>query len=219
MNTAAHRFLKFVFFPSMFIGVHLGLIPSSFADTASGFEKRWLSGQFFGEGANFGDFNHDGKMDVVSGPFIWDGPEFKNKHEYMEPAASDPLGYSKNFFAYAVDVNKDGWNDVVIIGFPGEEAFWYENPKDAKNNRLALARWLVHENDGDLRALRRKRRRLGRNAGVEADGRVLEPAPQRGERRGRVEYHVVPERHHPFAAERNGAERSAALTVGIGDLR
>jgi hypothetical protein len=109
------------------------------AETAPNFEKRWLSGQFFGEGANFGDFNHDGKMDVVSGPYIWDGPDFTLKHEYMAPAPSDPLGYSRNFFAYAVDVNHDGWNDIIIIGFPGEEAFWYENPKDSKNNR-----WTQH---------------------------------------------------------------------------
>ena len=46
------------------------------------YEKRWLSGMFFSEGATFGDFNHDGKSDVVSGPTIWDGPDFTIKHVY-----------------------------------------------------------------------------------------------------------------------------------------
>jgi hypothetical protein len=106
---------------------------------AQGFDKHWLTAIFYSEGANFGDFNHDGKLDVVSGPFIWDGPEFKDRHEYMPAVAIDPLGYSKNFFAFPCDVNHDGWDDIVIIGFPGEEAFWYANPKDPKNTR-----WTQH---------------------------------------------------------------------------
>src|SRR4051812_48987613 len=107
MNTDQHRFLRAVLLPSVFIGVHLWFQSPAVAD--SGFTKRWLSAQFFGEGANVGDFNHDGKPDVVSGPTIWDGPEFDVKHAFMEAKASDPLHYSKNFFAFASDFNGDGW--------------------------------------------------------------------------------------------------------------
>src|SRR5213593_4222783 len=103
----------------------------NFAQTT--YEKRWLSAQFFSEGATFGDFNHDGKLDVVSGPTIWDGPDFTIKHRYADYPAVDPLGYSKNMFAFAADINHDGWTDIIIIGFPGEECFWYENPRDNKN--------------------------------------------------------------------------------------
>jgi len=132
MNADTRRLIQ-VLFLSAFICVHLRLIPSCFAETDPHFEKRWLSGQFFSEGANFGDFNHDGKPDVVSGPTIWDGPNFTIKHNYMPPVAFDPLGYSKNFFAFARDLNGDGWDDIFIIGFPGEQAFWYENPKGESN--------------------------------------------------------------------------------------
>lgn len=109
------------------------------------FETKQLSNEFWSEGATFGDFNHDGKKDVASGPYWWEGPEFKNRHEYA-PATStfkqkdekgseeakngfDPLGYSKNFFAFSSDINKDGWDDILILGFPGEDSSWYENPK------------------------------------------------------------------------------------------
>src|SRR5687768_5257591 len=111
---------------SAFLGV-LGVLggPNLFAQS---FDKRWLSGVFYGEGANFGDFNKDGKLDVVSGPYIYDGPEFTVKREFMPREPSDPLHYSKNFFAYAHDFTKDGYDDVVIIGFPGQETHWYENP-------------------------------------------------------------------------------------------
>jgi hypothetical protein len=135
MNTDQHRWIK-PFFLSVFICVYLWLVPSSSAQT---YEKHWLTAIFYSEGAAFGDFNHDGKLDAASGPFIWDGPGFANRREFMPPAAVDPLAYSKNMFAFSADFNADGWDDIFIIGFPGEEAFWYENPKDEKNTR-----WTQH---------------------------------------------------------------------------
>jgi hypothetical protein len=109
------------------------------------FERKELSNEFWSEGANFGDFNHDGVNDVVSGPYWWEGPKFETRHEYAPATVSykrkaaggseemvkgvDPHGYSKNFFAFTFDFNKDGWTDILILGFPGEESAWYENPK------------------------------------------------------------------------------------------
>src|SRR6266550_8209225 len=46
------------------------------------FKKTQLSDKFWCEGANFGDFNHDGKPDVVSGPYWYEGPDFQKRHEY-----------------------------------------------------------------------------------------------------------------------------------------
>ena len=114
------------------------------------FKKIRLTDQFWSEGANFGDFNHDGKMDVVAGPYWYEGPTFQNRHEYYPathtfklkkadgteatiPGFEGSLGvnnaYSDNFFAFTYDFNKDGWDDILILGFPGENSSWYENPK------------------------------------------------------------------------------------------
>jgi hypothetical protein len=109
------------------------------------FKQIELSNEFWSEGANFGDFNKDGQNDIVSGPYWWAGPDFKQRREYAPATESfkskgddgteqtvrgvDPHGYSKNFFAFTHDINKDGWTDILILGFPGEESSWYENPK------------------------------------------------------------------------------------------
>src|SRR5688500_3675646 len=104
------------------------------------FDRKQLSDEFWSEGANFGDFNKDGQNDIVSGPYWWAGPTFEKKHEYYAPTQTfkrksedvteaqahgyDPHGYSKNFFAFTHDLNKDGWTDILILGFPGEESSW-----------------------------------------------------------------------------------------------
>ena len=134
------------------------LISSAADNTIHNFKKVQLTDKFWGEGAAFGDFNHDGKADVVSGPYWWEGPDFKKRHEYYEAKARKSSGgsapfkkkladgteqmiegfegglgtnnaYADNFFAFSYDLNRDGWDDIVILGSPGEATTWYENPK------------------------------------------------------------------------------------------
>src|SRR5437867_6176283 len=61
------------------------------ADAVHTFKKIQLTDKFWAEGANFGDFNHDGKMDIVSGPFWYEGPEFKTRHELYPANATFKL--------------------------------------------------------------------------------------------------------------------------------
>lgn len=91
------------------------------------FRTLQLSDQFYAEGAYYGDFNRDGKMDVVAGPFWFEGPDFAKRHEYRPTKVYDPKDYSDNFLTYAGDFNGDGWPDILCVPFPGKDAFWYEN--------------------------------------------------------------------------------------------
>lgn len=124
------------------------------------FRKIQITDKFWSEGANFADFNHDGIMDVVSGPFWYEGPDFRIRHEYcpaehsfktsnaagetveiegFEGALGSRNSYSEDFFTFTYDINGDGWADIIIVGFPDTEAYWYENPHNKEGH------WLRHE--------------------------------------------------------------------------
>lgn len=117
----------------MFYGKHfavacLGLM-ASFANAAEPTSSRQqLSSTYFSEGANAGDLNQDGKPDVVCGPFWYEGPEFTKSREIYPPKPQPLDFYADNFFSWVHDVNRDGRNDVFVVGFPGTPAFVYENP-------------------------------------------------------------------------------------------
>ena len=46
------------------------------------FTKRTLTDKYYCDGVNTGDFNRDGKPDIVAGPFWYEGPSFTNAHEF-----------------------------------------------------------------------------------------------------------------------------------------
>ncbi|MFP6874828.1 MAG: VCBS repeat-containing protein [Verrucomicrobiales bacterium] len=93
------------------------------------FERLQLSEEFYAEGIHAGDFNKDGKMDVVSGPYWYAGPDFAKRKALYDTKSYPPKGYSKNFNTWGYDVNGDGWDDVLRVTFPGDKVLWHENPK------------------------------------------------------------------------------------------
>lgn len=119
--------------PPRFIPLLLACAPVSTQAAAPliAFETRVLSPEFHSEGAAVGDFNKDGVKDIVSGPNLYFGPDYAKKASIYEAGRFDVRAYSKNFIAYVYDLSGDGWDDVMVLGFPGEEAYWFENPQGA----------------------------------------------------------------------------------------
>lgn len=113
----------------LLISIAICLVPLvTFAAEPPAFEKLTLADQFYTEGAFYGDFNRDGKLDVVIGPFWYAGPDFQQIHEVRPPKTFDPKGYSNNFLTFTADFNGDGWCDVFYIDTPGAAGQWFENP-------------------------------------------------------------------------------------------
>jgi hypothetical protein len=123
-------------FPSLIISaLALTTLVAATGPRAAGWEPRWkktvLDTAFRAEGAAAADVNRDGKTDVLAGAFWYEAPNW-TPHEIRPPQAFDGAsGYSDSFFTFAGDIDKDGWSDQIIVGFPGAESYWMRNPGSA----------------------------------------------------------------------------------------
>jgi len=77
------------------------------------------------EGCAIADFNRDGKPDVSAGRFWYAGPDFEKKPLRK---IDDWNGYVQSNGEHAVDVDGDGWIDVVSGSYLPSEIYWYKNP-------------------------------------------------------------------------------------------
>jgi hypothetical protein len=93
------------------------------------FRKIILDREFRSEGVAVADVNRDGKPDILAGNLWYEAPDW-TPHEIAPVQKYDgEHGYSNSFINFALDVNRDGWPDQILIGMPGDKAVWRENPK------------------------------------------------------------------------------------------
>ena len=127
-----------------FVAVAVTASACSVQAAAPAFKKLTLSDQFYAEGAYYGDFNKDGKLDVVAGPFWYEGPDFQKKHEVREPKTFDPKGYSDNFLTFTADFNGDGWTRHLLRALPRQGRLLVREPRRqgrATGSRTWRSRW------------------------------------------------------------------------------
>lgn len=116
------------------------------------FKKTKLTGDFISEGVAVADLNKDGKLDIIAGYYWFEAPSWK-RHELAPSRLFDPRKeYSNSFLNLGMDVNQDGWDDVVVVDFPGKPGFWFENPRNKagewKKHILADSVGIANESPG-----------------------------------------------------------------------
>ncbi len=113
----------------------IGLLPtlSQTGTSAVAFKKHVLSAESVAESAGVLDVNRDGVLDILSGEYWYEGPTWK-KHFVRKIPIID--NYLDDFATIPLDVNGDGWMDVVSVTWFSKKVSWLENPagKDAPWN-------------------------------------------------------------------------------------
>ena len=100
------------------------------------FERERIGDVTF-EAASVFDVNKDKHLDIVSGGYWFAGPDFKTAHKIAEVQRVDD--YYDDFSDYPMDVNGDGWDDIVTGAWWGKTLRWRENPGEAGGE------WTTHD--------------------------------------------------------------------------
>ncbi len=92
------------------------------------FRKHHIDRAFRSEGVAVADFNGNGILDIAAGNVYYAGPDWTMHPLDGEPREFSIKGYSDAFLCFADDITGNGWNDLVVVGFPGHHTYWWENP-------------------------------------------------------------------------------------------
>jgi len=77
------------------------------------------------ETAAVADVNRDGRLDVISGEHWYEAPTWM-KHRFRELGFSNQ--YIDNFSDLMIDVDSDGYPDVVSVSWFAKKVAWWRNP-------------------------------------------------------------------------------------------
>ena len=103
------------------------------------FSRKRIADQRY-ESAAFVDVNGNGQLDIVSGSFWYEGPDFTKRH-ILAPQEVHDEEYFDDFSTIPMDISGSGLADIITGGWFGQRLRWLENPGEAGKQ------WLTHELD------------------------------------------------------------------------
>jgi hypothetical protein len=152
------------------VSLVLAMLPAIFAADSSDGSKslRWKKRNLFlgpFENCTTADLNKDGHIDIVYGPYWFAGPDFV---PYAYRANFVGHEYHRNNSDHVLDVDRDGWPDIISGYWDTDGIWWYKNPGHApfesgkgwerhkpwKGQQLTATRgrmeiFALHDYDGD----------------------------------------------------------------------
>jgi len=83
--------------------------------SSSRFKVQRISDMYYSWGADAADFNKDGVIDVVAGPYVYYGPDYTRHREIFPAIAVSPSKqFTRTNVQFTHDFNDDGWPDILI---------------------------------------------------------------------------------------------------------
>jgi hypothetical protein len=111
----------------------LGIKTHVAEQTSPNFRKQQLSDFYYSHSSAAADFNHDGVLDIVSGPYIYYGPDYtKTREIYLAETVNPSTKFANDaWMQFAADFTGDGWPDVITVSYGAQNGgvFLYVNPK------------------------------------------------------------------------------------------
>jgi hypothetical protein len=101
-------------------------------EVSKNFRMQQVSDFYYSWGAGATDVNHDGVLDVVSGPHVFYGPDYTKRSEIYLQLTSNPSDtYTTDaWMQFVDDFTGDGWGDALNCSFAvGPGCYLYVNPK------------------------------------------------------------------------------------------
>ena len=93
------------------------------------------------EGCAVADVNKDGQLDVIAGPNWYEGPTWRQHPLRVVPESGGE--FVSNNSDHAIDLNGDGWVDVISASWMSPDVLWYQNPGPDGLRQGAL--WAGHK--------------------------------------------------------------------------
>ncbi len=121
---------------------NLGMKVRNSDETSPEFRRQRISDFYYSMTAAAADFNHDGHQDIVSGPYIYYGPDYTRSSEIALAESTSPsTSFNSWWCEYAADFTGDGWPDVINVtyGGPSSGVYLYVNPRGEER------RWNVYK--------------------------------------------------------------------------